>query len=369
MSKKIIKVEIEEEIENNKKSFRSYKVDMTFGELMNLYINDEMKISPPYQRLFRWDRNQRTKFIESLLLEIPIPPIFVAEDENGKWEVVDGLQRLSTFFSFLGCLNEQDDTSEPKNNWKMKSGDIIKTVKGMRYEDLPIKNQLNLKRAFCSVIVIQTEKEDYDTRYVIFNRLNTGGTKLSDQEIRNVIYRGISEEFNEFLRRYGSNESFIELIETTQRQIDALFLDELILRFCALYQNSTNITGNLSQYMTKFMEQQVKEIAKDKDGIIISEYENILDRTIKLLKPLGKDIFKTNSKYGKNFSTSYYDGIMIGVSQNIELCESMSPDELNEKIEFLKSDKEFLEYTGTGAQNKRNVVGRIDRANEIFSKV
>ena len=369
MSKKITKVEIEKEIDNNKKSFRSYKVDMTFGELMNLYINDEMKISPPYQRLFRWDRNQRTKFIESLLLEIPIPPIFVAEDENGKWEVVDGLQRLSTFFSFLGCLNEQDDTSEPKNNWKMKSGDIIKTVKGMRYEDLPIKNQLNLKRAFCSVIVIQTEKEDYDTRYVIFNRLNTGGTKLSDQEIRNVIYRDISEDFNEFLRHYGSNESFKELIEATPNKIDALFLDELILRFCALYKNSDNITGNLSQYMTKFMEQQVKKIAKDEDETIIHEYKNILDRTIKLLRPIGKDIFKSKSKYGKNFSTSFYDGIMIGISENIENCESLTVDELNEKIEFLRNDEEFEKYTGTGAQNKRNVVGRINRANEIFSQV
>ena len=227
MSNKTTNIETEKEIDNNKKSFRSYKVDMTFGELMHLYTSDEMRISPPYQRLFRWDISQRTKFIESLLLEIPIPPIFVAEDENGKWEVVDGLQRLSTFFSFIGCLNEQDKTSKPKNNWKMKTGDIIKSIKGMGYEDLPLKNQLNLKRTFCSVVVIQTEKEDYDTRYVIFNRLNTGGTKLSDQEIRNVIYRGISEEFNEFLRKYGTNENFRKLIPTTQKKVDALFLDEL----------------------------------------------------------------------------------------------------------------------------------------------
>lgn len=366
MESKLIKVKVENEIENNKKSFRSYKVDMTFGELMNLYVNDEMKISPPYQRLFRWDRTQRTNFIESLLLEIPIPPIFVAEDENGKWEVVDGLQRLSTFFSFIGCLNECDDTSEPKNNWKMKEGDLIKSIKGMTYNDLPTKNQLNLKRAFCSVIVIQTEKEDYDTRYVIFNRLNTGGTKLSDQEIRNVIYRGISEKFNEFLRVYGSNDDFKELIQTTQNKIDALFLDELILRFCALYNNSDNIKGNLSQYMTKFMEKIVQKSANDET--IIDEYESIFNRTITLLRPLGKDIFNNQGKMGKRFSTSYYDGIMIGVSQNIEFCEKLPVTELNNRIQQLKNDDEFEKYTGTGAQNKRNVIGRINRANEIFSK-
>lgn len=361
--------EIEEEIENNKKSFRSYKVDMTFGELMNLYKNEELKISPSYQRLFRWDLHQRTKFIESLLLDIPIPPIFVAEDEAGKWEVVDGLQRLSTFFSFIGCLDEKNITSEPKNNWKMKQGDLINTIKGMKYENLPIKNQLNLKRSFCSVIVIQTDKEDYGTRYEIFNRLNTGGTKLSDQEIRNVIYRGISEEFNEFLREYGSNEDFKELINITSRKKDALFLDELILRFCTLYNNSDNITGNLSKYMTKFMEQQVKKISKDTDNTIINDYKSILNRTIKILKPLGSDIFKSNNKNGKKFSTSYYDGIMMGISQNIELYESVNIEEIEKNISILKNDNEFKKYTGTGAQNKKNVVGRIKRANEIFSKV
>ena len=119
--------------------------------------------------------------------------------------------------------------------------------------------------------------------------------------------------------------------------------------------------------MTKFMEQQVEKIAKNENNNIINNYESILNRTITLLEPLGNDIFKSKSKFGKKFSTSYYDGIMIGISQNIDACELESPHDLKEKIHLLKNDEEFEKYTGTGAQNKRNVVGRIKRANEIFS--
>ena len=187
MTSKTTRIGIEKEIYYNKKSFRSYKVDTNFGKLLELYESNEIKISPSYQCLYRWDIPQRTKFIESLLLEIPIPPIFVVEDEDGKWEVVDGLHRLFTFFSFIGRLDEQKNTHEPKNNWKMKNGDIIKTLNGLSFKDLPIKNQINLKRVQCSVIVIQTEKENYDLKYAVFNRLNTGGTKLSNQEIRNIL--------------------------------------------------------------------------------------------------------------------------------------------------------------------------------------
>ena len=105
MSIKTTRIGIEKEIYFNQKSFsRSYKVDTNFGELLGLYESDELRISPSYQCLFRWDVSQRTKFIESLLLEIPISPISVLEDEDGKWEVVDGLHRLFTFFSFIGVL-------------------------------------------------------------------------------------------------------------------------------------------------------------------------------------------------------------------------------------------------------------------------
>lgn len=78
--------------------------DMSLGELINLYRDDELRIDPVFQRLFRWDDERKTRFLESILLGIPFPPIFVYQDENGVWELIDGLQRLSTIFQLTGDL-------------------------------------------------------------------------------------------------------------------------------------------------------------------------------------------------------------------------------------------------------------------------
>lgn len=88
---------------------RTDRLDVSFGELLSMYENGEIIISPEFQRYFRWTDEQKTRFIESLLLGIPIPPIFVATNNDGIWELVDGLQRLSTFFSFVGVLKAQGD--------------------------------------------------------------------------------------------------------------------------------------------------------------------------------------------------------------------------------------------------------------------
>src|ERR1051326_9001103 len=95
---------LEQEVIKTRNSLSTDRLDMSFGEIMSMYERYELIIDPEFQRLFRWSDYQKTRFIESLLLGIPIPPIFVAEDRNGKWELVDGLQRLSTVLSFFGLL-------------------------------------------------------------------------------------------------------------------------------------------------------------------------------------------------------------------------------------------------------------------------
>ncbi len=137
--------ELEKEILNGRNSLSSDRLDMSFGELMNMYSNDELVIDPEFQRLFRWDNHQMTRFIESLLLGIPIPSIFVAEDPDGKWEIVDGLQRLSTILSFFGMLKH----TPQKNGWELESGDVVEALQGLKVSDLPIKYQLNIKRSVC----------------------------------------------------------------------------------------------------------------------------------------------------------------------------------------------------------------------------
>ena len=92
------------DVESARNNLKTDRLDMSFGEIMSMYERDEIIINPEFQRFYRWTNQQKTRFMESVFLGIPIPPIFVAEDDNGKWELVDGLQRLSTILSFFGSL-------------------------------------------------------------------------------------------------------------------------------------------------------------------------------------------------------------------------------------------------------------------------
>ena len=132
------------------------RLDMSYGELISLYQRGELLINPDFQRLFRWDVSKRTRFIESLLLGIPIPPIFVAEDNDGIWELVDGLQRISTILSFFGFLKDDDN----KNNWIMEPGNLVPSLEGYTGKTLPIKYKRNLERTYCRVEIIK-----WDSKY------------------------------------------------------------------------------------------------------------------------------------------------------------------------------------------------------------
>lgn len=183
---------------------RTDRLDVSFGELLSMYENGEIVINPEFQRYFRWTDEQKTRFIESLLLGIPIPPIFVATNNDGIWELVDGLQRLSTFFSFVGILKSQED-KKYENKWTLLDGDRIDCMGGFTYDDLPQKYRFALKRSVCRVEILNWNSS-YDMRYELFNRLNTGGTPLTNQEIRNCIFRDISPKFNDFLKDLKHNE-------------------------------------------------------------------------------------------------------------------------------------------------------------------
>ena len=132
-------------IDSVRNSLSTDRLDMSFGEIMNMYDRDEIIIDPDFQRLFRWDDYQKTRFIESLIIGIPVPPIFVAEDENGRWELVDGLQRISTVLSFFSLLKNLQE----KNGWIMKEGDIVEYFQDLGCKDLPLKLQLNIKSDVC----------------------------------------------------------------------------------------------------------------------------------------------------------------------------------------------------------------------------
>ncbi|MDD1739003.1 MAG: DUF262 domain-containing protein [Methanothrix sp.] len=149
-----------------------------------MYEKNELIIRPEYQRLFRWSEGTQSRFIESLLIELPIPPIFVIERTEGVYELIDGLQRISSYMHFRGRHPERTNEDGSPHYLELIDCDIVKDLDGLTFDDLPKTLQIKLRRNFTRVEVIRKES-DSKLRYHIFKRLNSGGYPLTPQEMRN----------------------------------------------------------------------------------------------------------------------------------------------------------------------------------------
>lgn len=246
--------ELEMQVKKLRNSLTTDRMDMSFGEIMSMYEQGEIIISPEFQRLFRWTVEQKTKFIESILLGIPIPPIFVAEDNDGRWELVDGLQRISTVLSFFGVLR----TDKPEmNRWFLVSGDLLDALEGFNIDNLPNRYRLNIKRAVCRIEIIKWDSQ-WDMRYELFSRLNTGGEALTDQEIRNCIFRSGLRKLYEFIDEAVNNKIFVNLTALTERQKLELYNQELIVRYICLVDSWEKVNASISMYMTNYLQRCTK---------------------------------------------------------------------------------------------------------------
>src|SRR5690242_8139624 len=165
-------------------------LDISFNELLDMSEAGELNITPDYQRLFRWSEGQRSRLVESLLLEMPVPPIFVIEEEDGSYQLIDGLQRISSYLHLRGKLSalHLDPPVQMGDMLKLSDCDIIPSINGMTFVDFPTALQIRLKRAFIRVEVVR-KGADPRFKYHMFKRLNTGGDLLSEQQLRNCTIR------------------------------------------------------------------------------------------------------------------------------------------------------------------------------------
>lgn len=365
---------LEKQITDERARLSTDRMDISFGELINMYKARELVIRPEYQRLFRWTRNQKTMLIESILLGIPVPPVFVAEDGNGIWELVDGLQRVSTIISFFGELDEQllgitmekdmeeepiEDEESNVNKWVLESGSLINDLEGFDVDTLPKKYIINIKRAVCRVEILRGESNTA-MKYELFKRLNSGGSKLTPQEIRNAIYRGIDPKVNTLTEELSKNQDFKALVSLSTQKKKELYDQELVLRFIAFLNKVDEVNSNTEAFLDKFMENAVK----DRD-FNANYYKDIFTKVIKMLKEVCGDLVFRNERNA--FVPAYYEGIMIGIAQNIEKYE-MNPQLIQEKVTLLKKDNDFKKYSGSASNSRSRVKNRLTRANKIFSQ-
>lgn len=350
-------IDLLQALEGTIKKVHTQSLDLSLNELLDMRKNDELDISPEYQRLFRWSEGTQSRFIESLLLEMPVPPIYVIEEETGRYSLIDGLQRISSYLHFRGELDAPhlDPPVRPGDFLTLTDCDIVEQLNGKRFEDLGTALQIRLKRAFVRVEVIR-KSSDPRFKYYMFKRLNTGGVILSEQQIRNSTIRLLGAEFNDFIIALSQNDAFETCIANlTQERRLSQFDQELVLRFFALKNWRNAFRHDVGDFLTEYME-QVTEARLPFD---YKQEKAIFEKTFGVLKEaLGELAFslpnKTRDKLTRGFSVYHFEAITIGIQAQLDSFDPSNATQmrmLGEKLQVIKCDPAFVDITQGGGKN------------------
>jgi uncharacterized protein with ParB-like and HNH nuclease domain len=346
-TEKLKKLDIE--LNRERRHIKTDNYPMSIGEVINNFKLGEINLSPAYQRLYRWKNHQKTKFIESIFLGIPIPAIFVSQQKNGTWDVVDGVQRLSTILEFVGELSEYSQL-------KLTEANLLTSLDGLTWDDM----SLDLKRVFrkskLNFNIILTENS-IKSQYELFQRLNTGGTELSEQEIRNCLLIMLDPSFYEKINELKNYENFSKLLKfnSNDERIKKEYPMELIVRyFIARLSEIDYEKYNHASIVSEFLDNEI---------INIVEYKKInLETEINLFKKICDFLYlslegKAFRKYYEDkddfrgaFSSVVFDLILSGISLNFDNISHMNKESFIRKIKEIYFQPEVEEIFSRGVK-------------------
>jgi uncharacterized protein with ParB-like and HNH nuclease domain len=345
--------DFEDESENESIDFRyvitSYGADYPVDSLMKR-IQDKVIFIPPFQRQFVWSINEASKFIESLILGLPVPGIFLSkEKDTNRLLVVDGQQRLMSLYYFYKGYFQ----STP-----FKLQNVQEDLLGRSYATLKTSDRLRLDDSIIHATVVrQDEPDDSESSvYQIFERLNSGGRALKPQEIRACIYYG---EFNELLNELVKSQSW--RVVFGKKSDIRLKEQELILRFFSLLYNRKNYEKPLKGFLNSFMSehQHLEKISKE-------EFENTFKNTFNFITlAVGSKPFRIK----RNLNLGAFDSISIGVAERLKAGKIKNKAEFVEKYRLLTENEEFISVVQGGTSDEKNVMARINMAIEAFKNI
>ncbi|MGJ4948455.1 DUF262 domain-containing protein [Bradyrhizobium sp. HKCCYLS20291] len=359
---------LDAQIDVERNNLRTDKIDLSYGELASMYERHELIITPEYQRLFRWGADKQANFIESLLLGFPVPAIFVAEGEDGVWELVDGLQRISTVFEFMGVRRSVEGQLIPPStlSFSVRDDRKLPLLDGFTYEGMSLRSRLALKRTYCRVEVIKTGSAP-NMKFDVFERLNTGGSRLEPQEIRNAIFRATDPAFMIYCDQLASFPSFKDHLLISENQRQAMYDRGLVLRFFTLKNNADNFDHDVEPFITSYIKKVLRaevEFDRDLEKTSFEQTFNLIARA------LGDDSwrhFRDGSHRG-GFSVYVFDALSTGVAKNLTVAERLAGPELASRCLAIKESPDFKDNVGPGANTQAKMKARLEVAARIVEQ-
>jgi hypothetical protein len=343
-----VAIDIASQFESQRKKVDVDNFDVTVRELVRMVEEGEIDRAPEYQRKFRWDEIRESKLVESVLLGLPVPTIFMATNKDGTWELVDGLQRLSSLVHFVGEPATLKASIGKSERLRLTGLEKLSALNGKIFDDVPEPIRLHLMKRALRVTSL-SDKSDLDVRYDTFERLNTGGIALSPQEIRSCVYKGALAEF---LERAASSGALKKQIKLQVGHIDDGTLEEFVLKMFAYADKSQDFDGQVTQFLNNYARdnQSVDKVSK-----MQSEFDSVLKKFSKVnVGPILK----------ANYHVTPLNLAEAAFVAALQLHRSKV--KLQPKSNWLR-DGELLRFSTGGTNTKKYLTGRIERARELLS--
>lgn len=365
------------EIESAQRLVKTDAYQMSIGEIINMYKDEEFIIHPDFQRLFRWEIGQKAKLIESILLGIPLPSIFVFEKDDSKWELIDGLQRVSTLLEFMGELKDpiSKELKAPSilvstkylkslNNVVWEQSDKIIEVPIAEQNALSRQMQLAIKRSRMSVEILK-RPSDNSTKYELFQRLNAGGVAANSQELRNCVVIMVNSEYASFIRRLSETDYFLTVLAANDDQIEKQRHVEYVSRF--LVHTFIPYDGRLD--VEEYIDEGIVTLATANETRLAEE---TFSKTFNLLRDAnGGNALRRlqNNQPTGRVGLVAFEVIAIGIAKNIDhIMRKANPVEfIQQRITEFWANQEFQNLISAGMRGTTRIQRTIPFGNMWFS--
>lgn len=321
------------------------------ADIYRMYEKGQLDINPDFQRGEVWKPRAQTLFVDSLMKQLPIPSLCISLDyKTQKRIVIDGLQRITTIIKFL----------TPDTEWKLSKVDDVdcrisgKTIAYINEKEHDMYSIL--ENVVIPITVIRcdfSKREHMQYLFQIFYRLNSGGNKLYNQEIRNCIFHG---RFNNMLKELARTENWLSFVSASIDQVDKARFnhEERILRFFSFFDRHEVYKGKLASFLNDYMDEN-KDVPHEK----ISEISKLFSDTLVIANKISP---KPDSK-------NVTDAILVGIAKNIQSLAECKDDEIIRRYKSLMNEPEFSpESLQEGLSATEKVRGRIEKAINIFGR-
>jgi hypothetical protein len=366
-SQRLSDEELLAQLQAAKRQYVSFGYTMSIGELISMYKEGELVLNPTFQRLFRWSIQKQSRFIESIFMGLPLPAVFVYHNSDGKWEVIDGLQRLSTIFSFVGALDASNGQRN-SNGKKHASNTVLEATKhmpylaGLTWKDLPEKARFEFKREGKMEVYIIKHTSDSNAKFEVFQRLNAG-TVLSGQEYRNALMNMVDAKLYQWLIELSQYEDFRQCIQLSDKWLEEKYDQELVLRLF-IFSRYKFSKGPIDEFLNDCLLYNEDAFIQQlqTDTTMVQTLERQFKQTFDwLYAAKGKTVFQKAGK-GSQFLESYFEAIAIGLFYNIEQYDNTEApiSQLQQKIDAIEEQAGFAAYkagkSGTNADKRISTV-------------